>query len=230
MKKIKGIRSLFNRSSDNNQIVLIMFYLSYPLVILFEKLRITPNMVTFFSLVLGIVSILFLIIKNSTTHFMIFFFISQLLDYADGTLARKTNNINKSRIDVDHLTDVIKIFITLLGIGYYFNLKIIWILVTISLILYSIFIRLNSFKKEEFSFKQKNKKIRANFENRFRFVFFIYQIPLIGYVLKFTYRFLTTLHGQTILTFMIAPLNEQYCLIILSYFIFVATFNIFKFK
>ena len=135
MKKIKGIRSLFNRSSDNNQIVLIMFYLAYPLVILFEKLRITPNMVTFFSLVLGIVSILFLIIKNSTTHFMIFFFISQLLDYADGTLARKTNNINKSRIDVDHLTDVIKIFITLLGIAYYFNLKIIWILVTISLIL-----------------------------------------------------------------------------------------------
>ena len=106
------IRSLFNDASKNNPTMLGMYYLAYPLVLLFEKIKFTPNMVTLLSLLFSFVSIFFLLEKNSLYYFMIFFFLSQLLDYADGTLARKTKQINIKKLDLDHLSDIIKILLT----------------------------------------------------------------------------------------------------------------------
>lgn len=128
MSDIKGIKIFFNRAADNNLTMLIMYYLAYPLVILFEKLKFKPNTVTLLSVFFGIISVFSLIKIDSIKYFMLFFFLSQLLDHVDGTLARKTNQINKSKIDIDHVSDLFKVTITLIAFGYFFNLPVIWTL------------------------------------------------------------------------------------------------------
>ena len=59
MSDIRGIKIFFNRAADNNLTMLGMYYLAYPLVILFEKLKFKPNTVTLFSTILGIISVFF---------------------------------------------------------------------------------------------------------------------------------------------------------------------------
>ena len=231
MSNIRGIQIFFNRAADNNLTMLGMYYLAYPLVILFEKLKFKPNTVTLFSTILGIISVFFLIKINSIIYFMLFFFLSQLLDHVDGTLARKTNQINKSKIDIDHLSDLFKVTITLVGFAYYFNLSIIWNLCIASLILLFLheYLRMRN-KKRSIIKKKFKKKITKNLiRDSFSIVRFFYGIPFIGEILKFIYRFCTTLQSQSILTFIIAPINEYFCIGVLLYLIFVVNFTIIKF-
>ena len=74
MSDIKGIKIFFNRAADNNLTMLIMYYLAYPLVILFEKLKFKPNTVTLLSVFFGIISVFSLIKIDSIKYFMLFFF------------------------------------------------------------------------------------------------------------------------------------------------------------
>ena len=231
MSDIRGIKIFFNRAADNNLTMLGMYYLAYPLVILFEKLKFKPNTVTLFSTILGIISVFFLIKINSLKYFMLFFFLSQLLDHVDGTLARKTNQINKSNIDLDHLSDLFKITITLIGFAYFFNLSIIWILCILSLISLFLHEYLRTRNKIKSQIKKKDKKNSGKnlIRNSFSIIRFLYSIPFIGEFLKFSYRFCTTLQSQTVLTLIIAPINEYFCIGVLLYFIFVINFTILKF-
>lgn len=231
MSDIKGIKIFFNRAADNNLTMLIMYYLAYPLVILFEKLKFKPNTVTLLSVFFGIISVFSLIKIDSIKYFMLFFFLSQLLDHVDGTLARKTNQINKSKIDIDHVSDLFKVTITLIAFGYFFNLPVIWTLCISSLIFLFLheYLRTRNEKKSIVKKNYKKKSGKNLIRDSFYIVKFFYGIPFVGDVLKFIYRFCTTLQSQTILTFIIAPLNEYFCIGVLLYLIFVINFTILKF-
>ena len=231
MSDIRGIKIFFNRAADNNLTMLGMYYLAYPLVILFEKLKFKPNTVTLFSTIFGIISVFFLIKINSLKYFMLFFFLSQLLDHVDGTLARKTNQINKSKIDIDHLSDLFKVTITLIGFAYFFNLSIIWILCIISLIFLFLheYLRMRNKTKSQIKRKYKKNSEKNLIRDSFPIARFLYSIPFFGEVLKFSYRFCTTLQSQTVLTLIIAPINEYFCIGVLLYLIFVIKFTILKF-
>tara|TARA_Y100000389_G_scaffold195575_1_gene227195 strand:+ start:3785 stop:4489 length:705 start_codon:yes stop_codon:yes gene_type:complete len=223
------IRSLFNDASKNNPTMLGMYYLAYPLVLLFEKIKFTPNMVTLLSLLFSFVSIFFLLEKNSLYYFMIFFFLSQLLDYADGTLARKTKQINIKKLDLDHLSDIIKILLTKFALAFFFQNIIIWILVFISSVCFLYFSWLHDAKKKTNS-KKENQSIKKTslIRDKYLWTYFIYNIPFLGEILKFCYRFCTTLQGQSVLIFIIAPINKHYCMGVLFYFIFVVNINLLK--
>ena len=50
-----------------------------------------------------------------------------ILDICDGQVARLSKNINNSKIDLDHLSDIIKICLIYLSFGILLNNKISWI-------------------------------------------------------------------------------------------------------
>ena len=110
-----------------NPISEVIYVLAYPLVLLFKACKITPNVVSILSLFLTILAFISLCFNNLPAYILLWFF-AYLLDYADGTLARMTNNVGKSALRVDHICDIVKITLLLLGFGLFFNTTAIWIL------------------------------------------------------------------------------------------------------
>ena len=136
----KKIKDYFGYASLNNPTMLIMYYLSYPLVLFFEKINIKPNHVTFLSVCFSLLSLISLVYIKSLGLFVVTFFISQLLDYCDGTLARKTKQVSESVINPDKFCDLIKVFLTHLSLALYFNDKIVWMIAFVSLFLFLFFV------------------------------------------------------------------------------------------
>ncbi len=219
----KKIKDYFGYASLNNPTMLIMYYLSYPLVLFFEKINIKPNHVTFLSVCFSLLSLISLVYMKSLGLFVVTFLISQLLDYCDGTLARKTNQVSRSIINPDTFTDLIKVFLTHLSLSMYFNDKLVWIIAFLSLFLFLFFVTI------ALVVEIKNKPKKTILLRKKILIFNqIYSLPLIGPTIKFVYRFCTTVQGQAILVFVISPFNYKVCLCVFAYFIFNVLFNIIR--
>jgi len=221
----KKIKDYFGYASLNNPTMLIMYYLSYPLVLFFEKINIKPNHVTFLSVCFAFLSLVSLVYMRSISLFVITFFASQLLDYCDGTLARKTNQISKNVINPDKFSDLIKIFLTHLSLSIYFNDKLVWIIAFLSLFLFLLFVTIALEVEKKIEIKKRPKKIIL-LRKKILIINQIYSLPLIGPMISFAYRFCTTVQGQSILVFIISPFNYKVCLCVFAYFIFNILFNI----
>ena len=219
------ISNYFGYASENNQVILIMYYLSYPAVLFFEKINFKPNHVTLLSIFFSILSFVFLVYDQNIYLFSLAFFISQLLDHCDGTLARKTNQLSKHIINPDKISDLIKIFLTHFAISIYFDQGLIWILSSISMFLFLFFVILELMIQKRKSSKKKKVLL---LRNKFTFTQSIYKLFFLGPIIKFIYRFCTTLNAQAVLVFIIAPLNYNVCLYVFIYFIFVVSFNLIR--
>ncbi len=219
------ISDYFGYASKNNQVVLIMYYLSYPAVLFFEKINFKPNHVTLLSIFFSILSLIFLVYYQNIHLYAVTFFISQALDHCDGTLARKTNQLSKNIINPDSISDLIKIFLTHFAIALYFDQKLIWILSSISMFLFLFFVILELMIQKKKSGKKKNVTL---LRNKFSYAQQIYELSFFGPMIKFIYRFCTTLNAQAVLVFIIAPINYSLCIYVFFYFIFVISFNLIK--
>jgi len=219
------ISDYFGYASKNNQIILIMYYLSYPAVLFFEKINFKPNHVTLLSIFFSLLSFISLVYMENVGLFGLTFFISQLLDHCDGTLARKTNQLSKHIINPDSISDLIKIFLTHFSIAIYFDQTTIWILSSISMFLFLFFVILEIIVDKK---KTNKKKTVTLLRNKFTFAQRIYTLFFFGSVIKFIYRFCTTLNAQAVLVFIIAPINYLVCLYVFAYFIFVILFNLIR--
>ena len=100
-----------------NVVQLYLYKSAYPLSCLFVKMNIKPNTITCMSIISAILSFIALISINMELYFMIFWFFSIHLDYCDGTVARMTDNIRKSSFRFDHMSDILKIGLIILGIA-----------------------------------------------------------------------------------------------------------------
>ena len=221
----KKIKDYFGNASLNNPTMLIMYYLSYPLVLFFEKINIKPNHVTFLSVCFAFLSLVSLVYMRSISLFVVTFLISQLLDYCDGTLARKTKQVSKSVINPDKFSDLIKVFLIHLSSAMYFNDKLVWIIAFLSLFLFLFFVTIDLAVEKKIEIKKRPKKIIL-LRKKILIINQIYSLPLIGPTIKFAYRFCTTMQGQAILVFIISPFNSTVCLCVFAYFIFNILFNI----
>ena len=174
------IKKYFSRAADNNTIMLLMYYLAWPFVIFFEKLKISPNLVSVFSLLLSSLSFLYLIYLDNLNYFFLSFFFSLLLDYVDGTLARKKNKLTKN---LDHNFDIIRIVIIHLGLILKFNEIEIFFYSLVSLTLFLIhnFILSRKIKKNKSIIKNKQPLIRE----RISFIKPILHVVYLGKTLKF---------------------------------------------
>jgi phosphatidylglycerophosphate synthase len=57
---------------------------------------------------------------------VLFWSISILFDFCDGTVARMTNQVRKTAFRYDHNSDLFKIFIVILGVAIIFDDVILW--------------------------------------------------------------------------------------------------------
>lgn len=221
----------FSQAAVNNPTVLLLYYIGWPLVIFFEKIKIDPNFITLLSLFLTSFSFLYLLNLENLIYFFVIFFFSIILDHVDGPLARRTKKLTNN---IDHNCDIIRIFVMHFGLSIKFNFTLIFVLSIISIFVFLVHEYLNNLQKIK-SQKVKSQNIKRNkiykqemIRDKNILIKFIFNIFIVGSVLKFFYRFCTTLQAQAVLIFIISPINILYCKIVLFYFIFVCAFSSIK--
>ncbi len=89
--------------------------LAFPLVLLFKRLRITPNMVTFGALICFLLTGYFLA-RDITIPASILIFLGTLFDCVDGQLARMTNQSSKIGALLDYYCDILGTLFIFTGI------------------------------------------------------------------------------------------------------------------
>jgi len=216
------MNKFFTKIAKKNILVYWLSLLSYSLSVALSKTKISPNQITFFSLIFCIISFYFLIIQN-LKYFIFFYIASVILDLCDGQVARIKNKINKSILNFDHLSDIFKISLILLGIGIFYNLEIIWILAYVTnflflflMLLHQIIIDINK--------KVTIKKIRE-------YVPIINVFFKINFLKKFFdlwYNAFFTVSLFTILLFALIPQNYTLAISVFIYLIFLLFLNIIK--
>lgn len=105
--------------------------ISLPFIILFLKLKFSPNLITSFSLILGILSGI-AYVRYSVLFAIILFELSVILDYSDGNVAIFTNRTSKFGAWFDLTVDriIFSLFVICMSIGIFlkYNEPIILIL------------------------------------------------------------------------------------------------------
>lgn len=215
-------RKYFTPESKKNFVIFFFSVLSLPLSIFFSKLKISPNQITFSSLCLCVVSFVFLI-QNNLFIFCIFFFFSLILDICDGQVARLTNNINNTKLNFDHFSDIFKIFLIFLGLGIFFDDQIIWILTVIIVFLFLFMSLLHE------SIHQSLKKIEViKIRDQNILIGNLFKYFFLTKILNFFYRIFFTFHFHTLFLLLIFPFNKEYALYLYLYLILIILTNIYK--
>jgi|APSaa5957512535_1039671.scaffolds.fasta_scaffold16171_4 hypothetical protein len=135
-------------AAKNNVIIYLLGRLSYPFAVVFAKIGITPNQITTLSTLLAILSAAVLIYDAGWELFVLFWSLSLLFDFCDGTVARMTDQVRKTSFRYDHTSDLFKIFIVILGAAIKYDDNVLWITSMSSIFFFMFFTLLN----HEYSF------------------------------------------------------------------------------
>lgn len=179
----------------------ILYKISYPFSLVFSSLGLTPNTITCLSFFLCFFSGFF-IIKNYHELFLICWYLSHFLDYCDGTLARITNNTTKILLRVDHLSDLIKLQITLISLSIYYSNIGVWICFSV----FNIIFWISEILSEQYKFESKtNNKtpINSKFKSK---------------VLKNIYNIFFTFDGHSLFLIGLTIINSEVFIITLTYY------------
>ena len=207
---------------------IIIYKLAYPFALLFKKCDVSPNIVTYISFFLALVAFTCLIIKN-LTGYLFFWFLSYILDYADGTLARMTKNIGTSALRIDHTSDLVKISVIFLGVGIYFDSQLIWILTFLSSAIFLFYTVLSHeiywAKNSNITKTSQEKKLVLNNSKTFLTIYklFIKKKKKFKKIIPSFVLVFGTINGHTLLIFFFIPINLNLAFILMIYFIFIST-------
>jgi len=219
-----------NRPAVKGNVVQFYLYLlAYPLSSFLAKYHIKPNTITFFSLVFAAISFLIIIADNSYIYFSIFWALSIHLDYCDGTVARMTGNLRQSAFRLDHMTDILKISLIILGVGIRYQDFTIWLLSFSSMFVFMYYTiashELDSYNKIRSSLlvpESLNNKNEIKKNN-----FFVLWVKNNRFLSNF-YSFFFTLNGHTLLWFFLCAHGILLSKIMLIYFLFLSLFRLKK--
>jgi phosphatidylglycerophosphate synthase len=178
------------------------------LALLCRRFGATPNQITLFSLLSSLVAFAGLAL-NQINFFFLFWALSVIADFADGTLARLTSNFSKFRFD--HYTDVFKIGIVLLGMGIYFENPEVWLSTSFAMFSFFVFTSLNDSKSVKLPPQQtyKGTKVRPETGNQSK--------SRLRDIRSVTLVTLFTFNGHSLLLFFLIPLNEIFAVAALLY-------------
>jgi len=182
----------------------ILYKISYPFAFIFSSLGLTPNNITCLSFFLCVFSGFF-IIKNDHEFFLICWYFSHFLDYCDGTLARMTNNTTKILLRVDHLSDLIKLQITLISLSIYYSNIGVWICLSI----FNIIFWISEVLSEQYKFESKSSNKIPN-NSKFK-----------SKVLKNIYNIFFSFDGHSLFLIGLTIINSKVFIIILIYYSFL---------
>lgn len=131
---IKIINRIFSEKYVNhgavvgNVVLLLMYRFAYPFAVLLYKLGLSPNQITSCSLGFSVAAFLSLVFDEGWGLFAIFWTVSVLFDFCDGTVARMTNRVSKSAFRYDHMSDIFKINLVIFGVGLRNDITLYWVL------------------------------------------------------------------------------------------------------
>ena len=208
----------FNSASLNNVLIWVISLIVFPLSKFFVSIKISPNNLTFFSLLLTIFAFYYLI-NDNYLYFTLFWTGNVILDFCDGQVARLSRKVNKSAFRFDHLSDIIKISLILLGLAIYYKNDNLWIVIFITNFNFLFYIILNHSVQKTVNLNKKN--------NHFFFNYFKSENILIA-IIKILIPVMTKFNGHSLLLLFFLPINIKMCLIILIYFNILFLFGILK--
>jgi phosphatidylglycerophosphate synthase len=217
------MNKLFTPSANNNFVIWIISYISLPVSKFFAHLKISPNLLTFLSLVLMICCCVFLI-NGNLILFIILFISSFILDICDGQVARILKKTNKTKFRFDHFTDIFKITIIYITFGILFNDLNSWIFIFISFTLFFfndyIQVCLSNARKERNKLI-KYKKKKFFFSNYFKLNFFVM-------IYKLLIPLIITFNSHSLLLILFVIIDIKIIYVIFLYYNFIFIFRILK--
>lgn len=205
-----------NRSAiGNNFLLLLMYRFAYPFAAILSAAGISPNQITTMSILASIGAAIILVVDDGWLLFSILWGVALLLDFCDGTVARKTNTIRKTAFRYDHTSDLFKIFIVILAVGIRYEDHTVWILSLMASFLFMFFMvinhDLNSARQRNFqanpTANEQKYGLRTNWSEE--------KTPI--KISKAIYAALMTINGHTLLIFLLFPFGVDWALAGLSY-------------
>jgi len=221
--------------AEVNIVQLLMYRFAYPFAVLLNNLRVSANLVTSLSLIFSILAFSALAFDEGWVLFSIFWGVTVLLDFCDGTVARMSNKVSKQAFRYDHMSDLFKIFLLFLGAGMRYDTGVVWIVSVVVLFLFMYFMILNhdivhirklSLLKEpvardsdpqlppmDTSPVEPGLRIRE----RYRIVAWMVKFDLLYKVWRLFWPPLTTINGHTLLLFFLFPYGPEAVVLSLGY-------------
>jgi len=202
----------------DNVFLLLMYRFAYPFAYLLNKIRLSPNNITTQSLVFTVLSFFALIFDDGWIFFTLFWGMAVLLDFCDGTVARMANKVSKTAFRYDHMSDIFKIYLVVLGVGVRNDDPIFWVLCSTLVFSYTYSEVLSHDLK---SAEMKNQTTvnssavtvegplrRTRIRERFTFIGIVAkEFPFILKLLQAMYGALVSFNGHTLLFFFTFPIG-----------------------
>ncbi len=211
-----------------NRLSLILYKTAYPTAKVFARLSIKPNTVTWLSVFFTLIAAFTLFFKNDRFFFILFWMISVHLDFTDGTLARMTRQVSKSAFRIDHMTDLVKLFIVFLAVGIFYNSFFTWIFV-ISAIFCLMYSEILSHELK-FYFKRQADRNEQFLETTISESNFVKSLlgnsPLLISFLRNINSIFFSISGHTLIFFCILPFGEAYANGFIFYFTAICIYGL----
>lgn len=126
LSRVFSDRYVNEAAIGSNLLLLAMYRFAYPFSVLLIGLRLSPNFITTLSLLSALLAALALALAEGTVVFAVFWGLTVLLDFCDGTVARITGRVRRTAFRYDHFSDLIKIFLVILGGGFRYDNTAVW--------------------------------------------------------------------------------------------------------
>ena len=192
---------------NHNIVKKITYFIAYPLALLFFKLKISANSVTFLSLVMSVLAGISLSLNLNPIYFTFFWILNILLDFSDGTVARLYGKQNSSIINIDHMTDLLKFGIIWISAGISYSNTSVWISAFACCFLHLYFNIISHDYNNYTDLREKNKKNVGGLS-------FFKKNPIFRNV----YELLFSIDGHSLYYFLLLPISKSYAMYVFIYF------------
>lgn len=212
----------------NNLLLLLMYKFAYPFAAKLSEAGFSPNQITTMSIILSVAAALSLITDDGWTLFLMFWSGALLLDFCDGTVARKTNTVRKTAFRYDHTSDLIKIFLIILAVGIRYNEQLIWIFSLGASFSFMFFMVVNhdlSTAKSRFFQSEQTTMHNVEIQTNGQSSNIRKPLRIRSKILKAIYAAVMTINGHTLLVFFVFPFGGHWALLGLSYLVTISLFR-----
>ena len=200
----------------NNHLLLVMYRLAYPIALLLHRLRLTPDQITTLSLLSAIMAFAALVLHAPAAWFCFFWGLTALFDVCDGTVARMSSRIATRAFRYDHMSDIFKMSLVVVGVAIRFDESCLWVLCSTFLfvLLYSEIVSHDLKYALERAKGVAETPVHAEAEAhaapRLReripaIHFLVTRLPFVYILLQQLYVATTTFNGHTLLVFLAFP-------------------------
>ena len=200
---------------DENIIIWLLYKITYPLAKLLVCFRVSPNSITSLSFIFVGIANISAINGPKIDYFLYTWMFAVFLDLADGQVARITNKSRRQSFSFDHTSDLIKISATLISFGILYTSNLTWTLVSTCICVILVSDQLNS----ELSHARK-----SGVGNQSEI-----HIREHSSIANNAYTIFFTFNTHTLLIFPLLLINRSLFVLIIGYFIFLATLSSFRF-